>query len=68
MTGEALYGDRWQTPIARDLGVTSRTVRHWCAAKHECPSDITVRLLPLVEQRGEVLRHVLSALKTNGIG
>ena len=27
--GEALYGDRWQTQLARALGISSRTVRRW---------------------------------------
>ena len=66
MAGEALYGERWQSPLARDLGVTSRAVRHWCAGRHGCPSDIADRLLPLVEERGEVLRSVAIALRGNG--
>jgi len=66
MAGEALYGARWQTPIAHDLGVTPRSVRHWCARKHDCPDDIAARLLPLVMKRGEALRRVAEALKVNG--
>ena len=27
--GEALYGARWQTQLARDLGVTVRQVQRW---------------------------------------
>ena len=27
--GEALYGPRWQSDLARDLGVSDRTVRRW---------------------------------------
>ena len=27
--GQALYGLKWQTDLARDLGVAARTVRHW---------------------------------------
>lgn len=66
MTGEALYGARWQTPIAHDLGVTPRSVRHWCAMKHDCPDDIAERLLPLVVKRGEALRQLAEALRVNG--
>lgn len=29
--GEALYGARWQTALARELGVADRTVRRWLA-------------------------------------
>ena len=66
MAGEALYGDRWQSPIARDLGVSSRTVRHWCGERHACPPDIGGRLLPLVEARGEALRGIADTLRKNG--
>lgn len=66
MAGEALYGARWQSPIARDLGVTPRSVRHWCAKKHDCPVDIAERLLPLIVKRSEALARVAEALRANG--
>lgn len=28
--GVALYGPRWKTDLARDLGVTYRTLQRWC--------------------------------------
>ena len=65
MAGEALYGERWQSPLARDLGVTSRAVRHWCSERHACPSDIADRLLPLLRNRAEALRVVTDALRGN---
>jgi DNA-binding transcriptional regulator LsrR (DeoR family) len=27
--GKALYGDRWQTQLAKALGMSDRTVRRW---------------------------------------
>jgi len=27
--GEVIYGERWQSALARDLGISDRTVRHW---------------------------------------
>ena len=63
MVGEAMYGERWQTPLAQDLGVTPRTVRHWCAERHACPADMAARLLPLVEKRVDALRTVADALR-----
>lgn len=63
MVGEAMYGDRWQTPLAQDLGVTPRTVRNWCAERRACPADMATRLLPLVENRVNALRVVAGALK-----
>lgn len=31
--GETLYGQHWQTPLARQLGVAERTVRRWISGK-----------------------------------
>lgn len=33
--GRYLHGDRWQKPIARDLQVNERTVRHWAAGTYQ---------------------------------
>lgn len=30
-TGRALYGQQWQSDLARDIGVSDRTVRNWAA-------------------------------------
>lgn len=35
--GEALYGPRWQSALARLLGVDDRTVRRWLAADRAIP-------------------------------
>lgn len=47
--GEALYGDRWQTDLARGVGVADRTMRRWVAEPHIIPrgiwSDIQALLL-----------------------
>lgn len=51
--GEALYGDRWQSPLSRDLGVTDRTMRNWMSGRHEAPADLFDRLLGLLKSRGE---------------
>lgn len=34
-TGEALYGERWQSALARALGVSDRRVRAWAAGEGE---------------------------------
>ncbi len=45
--GEAMYGSRWQSDMARDLGVSDRTVRRWVAGEFAIPpnvwSEIAVR-------------------------
>lgn len=34
---EAIYGRRWQSAFARDLGVNPRTVRRWAAGDAPVP-------------------------------
>ncbi len=51
--GEALYGERWQAPLSRELGVTDRTVRNWAAERNNCPHDVPEKLLKLLRARGE---------------
>ena len=49
--GEALYGDRWQTAIARDLEVSDRTVRNWTARKFPIPEGVQHDILALLSAR-----------------
>lgn len=63
LVGEILYGERWQTPLARDLGVTDRTVRNWCAEKHDCPHDLAERLLPILLERSERVLAVITTIE-----
>lgn len=63
--GHALYGVRWQTPIARDLGTTYRTIRNWLAGQHAPPSDLRTRLEVLLRERGLEIDAVLKLIDTN---
>ena len=53
--GEALYGPRWQTELARDLGVSDRTMRRWAAGTSDVPSGLYLDLLRLTQERCAVL-------------
>lgn len=55
LVGEALYGERWQAPIAADLGVSDRAVRYWISAANPCPDDLNERLLAIVVRKRESL-------------
>lgn len=48
LVGEALYGERWQAPIAADLGVSDRAVRYWLSSANPCPDDVGMRLLKVI--------------------
>lgn len=46
----ALYGEHWQAALARDLGVTPRSVNRWLALD-SMPDDMVERLRPLAAAR-----------------
>lgn len=60
-TGHALYGERWQTPLAADLGVTDRTMRRWKAGD-PIPEGIRADLLAVVRARRDALAELAKAL------
>lgn len=56
--GRALYGERWQTDLARDLKVSDRTVRRWDAETHAMPAGLWADLRTLLKVRGLALAVV----------
>lgn len=56
--GEALYGPRWQSDLARALGVSDRTVRRWDAGSHDVPKGAWSDLRSLLQERGKALAVV----------
>jgi hypothetical protein len=60
--GEFIYGEEWQAPLARDLGVNERSMRRWVAGTDEIPrgvlSDLGARLEIWHRALGDLLRAV----------
>jgi hypothetical protein len=64
--GEAIYGDNWQSPLARDLGVDGRTIRFWVAGTRPV-SDAAVRKLPaIMRQAAREHREAAAAIERLG--
>jgi hypothetical protein len=59
--GEALYGPRWQSEMARDLDVADRTVRRWIAGD-ELPAGIPQELKAICRDRIARLKDLVSEL------
>lgn len=57
--GQALYGPRWQSDLARDLGVADRTVRAWVAGDRRPQPGIWSDLGRLVIERRDALGALL---------
>ena len=61
--GEALYGPRWQSDLARDLGVADRTMRRWLAEADDMPPGVALDLWRLCEERAQAIDDVRGRLK-----
>lgn len=67
--GRALYGDDWQNPLARLLGINERTMRRIAAAAREgeaypvAPGALR-DLLAELEQRRGALAEVAEAIRS----
>lgn len=59
--GEALYGPRWQSALAADLGVADRTLRRWLAGDREIPDSLPDELRALLAARGKTIAALLAA-------
>ena len=62
--GEVLHGGRWQSELARDLGVTDRTMRRWVSGEHAMPEAVLGELLQLCEHRAGRLAAVVKQLQS----
>jgi hypothetical protein len=63
--GRALYGERWQTSLARDLPFSDRTMRRWLSGKMAIPGYIEwlVRQVAVkrVKELGEIIGYWLDS-------
>lgn len=51
-TGEALYGERWQSALARELHLNERTIRSYLSGRDPIPDWLWAELRKLVIERG----------------
>jgi plasmid maintenance system antidote protein VapI len=63
--GETIYGDNWQSPLSRTLGVTDRTVRNFISGKTRIPVDMSTRLLDAVECEINKLKSAVEIINSD---
>ena len=63
--GTALHGHQWQRALARDLGVSERTVRYWCAGR-AVPDGVWAEIGQLLHKRGAQCRELAKSLERRG--
>lgn len=61
--GQALYGQQWQSALARDLGVSDRTMRRWVAGDQDVPAGLHADLMRLCLERAALLDRLAAKLK-----
>lgn len=61
--GRALYGERWQSPMARDLDTTDRTMRNWVGRVHPVPTHVRGRIELLLAERSQLIETVLASIR-----
>jgi len=60
--GQALYGPRWQSEVARHLKISDRTVRRWVDGSSDVPDGIYLELLGLCQERAAELDDLITML------
>ena len=64
--GQALFGDLWQSELARHLGVQPRAVQRWLSGERDIPKDLHHKLKILTDQRASGLMLARSNLERIG--
>lgn len=64
--GQALYGRRWQSDLARDLDLSDRTIRRYVAGTETPRPGVYVDLLRLVTERTQDLDDLAEDLRRAG--
>jgi hypothetical protein len=61
--GEALYGERWQAPLAEALAINPRTVQRWAVGDGAPNPGHWREMVALVETRIACLQAVVGPLR-----
>ena len=63
MSGKAVYGERWQTDLARDLGLSDgRRLRQWLSGDRPLPNDLWMSIGKILEGRKVVIDEALNEI------
>ena len=61
--GEAMYGPRWQSQVARDVGVQFRTVARWAVGDTKISPEKAGLLRSIARDRIRALSSALSGAR-----
>lgn len=60
VAGEALYGTRWKSPLARDLDITKRTMERWAGGEYTIPDWVWPEIEQLLKSRAVAIGDLLA--------
>lgn len=60
--GQALYGDVWQSNLARELDIDSRRVRQWLKDERPIPDWLLPELIKLLNSKYLEIKEILSKI------
>jgi len=65
--GRLLYGLQWQGQLARNIGVTDRTVRNWLDGKHKTKRLNEEKIKQLMNRHANFIRILLSNMESREV-
>ena len=65
--GKLLFGERWQSDLARALGTSTRMMRYWVAGTHTRPNDLRQPLVALLQGRVDQVHAMIANLRRSSL-
>ncbi|WP_176400280.1 hypothetical protein [Sphingobium sp. Z007] len=66
--GEALYGPRWISEMARQKGINLRTMQRWAAGQSEGPPTLYAELADDLDEQAGLLRALAQDVRAHVAG
>lgn len=61
------YGENWQSPLSRALGISDRTVRNFVSGKSRVSEDMSSRLLAAMEHEMNKIKSAIAIIESDKI-
>ncbi|EOV9576586.1 hypothetical protein ACN5LO_004043 [Cronobacter sakazakii] len=63
--GQVIYGDHWQSPLSRAMGISSRTIRNFISGETAIPVNLSGRLLAAAEVEMEKIQAAIEIINSD---
>ena len=63
--GRLLYGDQWQSNLARSLSVDDRTVRRWASGESAIKQSIANEIIELLKNNQSEINQFIEKMESN---